>query len=157
MIVVADTSSLNYLVLIQHIDLLPRLYGRIVIPRAVYKELTATKTPIAVKLWIESQPPWVDVCDVTTLDASISYLGAGERDGIALAQDLGADLLILDDLAARRVAEARNITVIGILGILRDAHREGWIDLGEATERLKGTGFRATTQLIASLLEQNKK
>lgn len=137
MIVVADTSSLNYLVLIHRIDLLPKLYGRVFIPRAVFRELSAAKAPAPVRQWIESQPQWIDVRDVVNWDASTSYLGIGERDGIALAQELHADFIVLDDMPARRAAEARNIAVIGILGVLRDAARHGWIDLSEALGDLR--------------------
>lgn len=157
MIVAADTSSLNYLVLIHQIDLLPRLYGRVFIPRAVFRELSAAKAPAAVKQWIESGPEWIDVRDVVSRGVSIANLGIGEREGIALAEDLRADYIVLDDMAARRAAEARNLAVIGILGILINASGNGWINLREALENLRNTNFRTTEELLASILEQYKK
>ena len=52
MIVVADTSPLNYLVLIDEVDLLPALFGEVLIPQAVFQELKHPKTPAKVQQWI---------------------------------------------------------------------------------------------------------
>ncbi len=57
MIIVSDTSPINYLVLIQEIELLPKLFGEVVIPQAVLDELKQTRTLEAVKNWIDSKPP----------------------------------------------------------------------------------------------------
>lgn len=50
-VVVADTSPLNYLILIEATDVLPRLYGSVVVPRQVIAELTATEAPDSVRAW----------------------------------------------------------------------------------------------------------
>lgn len=60
MIVVSDTSPINYLVLIQAIELLPKLFGKVVIPQAVLYELRQKRTPEAVKNWIDSRPNWLN-------------------------------------------------------------------------------------------------
>jgi predicted nucleic acid-binding protein len=51
MIIVADTSPINYLVLIKEIEVLPRLYGKIVIPEAVREELLRPAAPEIVRIW----------------------------------------------------------------------------------------------------------
>lgn len=61
MVVIADTSPLSYLVLIGHAEVLPRLYGEVVIPQAVLEELLHPKTPPTVASWIASRPPWLAV------------------------------------------------------------------------------------------------
>ena len=61
MIVVADTTPLNYLVLIGAIDVLPALYGTVVIPAAVFRELQAAKALPGVTVWIKSEPAWLTV------------------------------------------------------------------------------------------------
>lgn len=61
MIVVADTSPLNYLVLIGEQELLPTLFGRIVIPEAVFQELRATVTPQTVQKWLAQAPDWLEI------------------------------------------------------------------------------------------------
>jgi predicted nucleic acid-binding protein len=57
MIVVADSSPLRYIVLIQEVHLLPILYGTIVLPPGVVGELTQTSSPNPVRLWMENLPP----------------------------------------------------------------------------------------------------
>jgi predicted nucleic acid-binding protein len=61
MVVIADTSPLNYLVLIGHADVLPSLYGEVVIPGAVLEELLHPNTPPLVASWIASRPSWLAV------------------------------------------------------------------------------------------------
>ena len=157
MIVVADTSPINYLLLIGHIDLLPRLYGRVVIPTSVAVELSDAYAPAAVKSWIENRPDWMDVSEADVHNHSLDFLDRGERDGIALAQALHADVILLDDLEARREARLRKLYVTGTLGVLRDSAENGWINFREAVEKLQTTNFRVSASLISWLLEQNKK
>jgi predicted nucleic acid-binding protein len=103
MIVVSDTSPINYLVLVEQIDRLHDLYHRVIIPSSVYEELQAPATPRAVHAWLWSQPAWLEVQSLSrTPDSGLDYLGAGERDGITLAQDLRADRLLIDDRDGRR-------------------------------------------------------
>ncbi len=61
MIVVADTTPINYLVLTGHDGLLPKLFGQVLIPREVLRELRAEATPHAVREWIKSPPDWVEI------------------------------------------------------------------------------------------------
>ncbi|MGD0842311.1 MAG: hypothetical protein ABSA32_14240 [Candidatus Acidiferrales bacterium] len=61
MIVVADTSPLNYLILIEEIDILAKMYGTVVIPRAVREELLRRSAPEAVRKWTGQLPAWVEV------------------------------------------------------------------------------------------------
>lgn len=82
--VVADTSPLNYLVLIHHINLLPELYGRVLIPESVLEELSAIETPQLVRNWATNLPEWIEVLPATPLDdAGLTRLHAGERDAIS--------------------------------------------------------------------------
>lgn len=59
MIVISDTSPLNYLILIECIDVLPALYGHVVIPKGVLAELQRDSTPQVVKEWIAAPPKLV--------------------------------------------------------------------------------------------------
>jgi predicted nucleic acid-binding protein len=56
MIVIADTSPLNYLVLIEEVEILSRLFGIVIIPPAVFEELSDPETPTAVRDWIAKRP-----------------------------------------------------------------------------------------------------
>jgi predicted nucleic acid-binding protein len=155
-IVIADTTPLNYLVLIGEIDILPALYTTITIPDAVYHELHAPNTPQAVTDWLNSSPQWLEVKSVTQpAELSLGTLDAGEREAIQLAEELGDATLLMDDRDGRRAATARGIKTIGTLGILDDAAEKGLLELPAAIDRLKQTSFRFPTELVRILLERD--
>ena len=82
--VVADTSPLNYLVLVDQINLLPPLYGRVLIPESVLKELSAIETPQVVRIWARNLSEWIEVSSATPIDhAGLTRLHARERDAIS--------------------------------------------------------------------------
>jgi predicted nucleic acid-binding protein len=58
-VIVSDTTPLNYLVLIDAVEVLPRLYQRVLIPPAVRDELARPQTPEPVRLWLASPPSWL--------------------------------------------------------------------------------------------------
>ncbi|MBC6478988.1 MAG: DUF3368 domain-containing protein [Hormoscilla sp. GM7CHS1pb] len=82
-------------------------------------------------------------------------LGAGEREAILLAEELEADLILLDDIQARRLAVERGLIVTGLLGVLQQSATLGLIDLTVAIERLRETNFWISSSLLQSLLEQD--
>ena len=157
MIVIADTSPLNYLVLVGAIDVLPILYKRVIIPQAVFDELQADATPRFVKEWIKHLPSWIMIEQADANEALLLTLDEGEREAIVLAQQLKADALIIDDRDGRQAATQRGIKVIGTLGVLNDAAAQGLIDLPTVISKLQQTSFRASSMLIASLLADNEK
>jgi predicted nucleic acid-binding protein len=108
-LVIADTSPINYLLLIGHIDLLPSLFTKVVLPLTVQTELRHPKAPPAVKQWIASPPVWAELATAlakTHLSSSLQ-LDAGEEDAIALALEMHADLVLMDDEEGASVAPAR--------------------------------------------------
>jgi predicted nucleic acid-binding protein len=158
MIVISDTTPLNYLALIGQQEILARLFERVIIPQAVWTELQAEGTPEPVRSWIVSEPEWLEVRQANLpADAALSMLDPGEQEAILLAQELHADVLLIDDKGGRLEATRRNIAVVGTLGILDKAAERDWLDLPEALARLQQTSFRASAELIHSLLEQDAK
>jgi predicted nucleic acid-binding protein len=154
MIVVADTSPLNYLILIEEIEILAKMYGRVVIPRAVRNELLRPSAPNMVRNWISQLPPWVEVhTAVNVSDPSLASLDPGERDAILLAWELGAEQLIVDDRQGRLEAQKRGIPVIGTLGVMREAATLGFLDLREALKRLQATTFYISPDVLSRLLK----
>jgi predicted nucleic acid-binding protein len=142
MIVVADTSPINYLILIEEIDILTKMYGRVVIPPAVREELLRPSAPEVVRSWMSQLPEWLEIkTPLNVPDASLSALDSGERDAILLAGELRADQLIVDDRQGRHEAEKRGIPVIGTLGVMREAATLGLLDLRNAVKRLEATTF----------------
>lgn len=151
MVIVADTSPLNYLILIEAVHVLPTLYGRIIIPPEVLGELGAAAAPPVVRKWTSSTPAWLEVRAARDVDQALP-LDAGERAAIALAKELSADRLLIDDREGREVASRLGIPVAGTLAVLRDAATDGLIVLATALDRLRHTTFRAAPQLYDAVL-----
>jgi predicted nucleic acid-binding protein len=156
MIVVSDTSPLNYLVLIEAIAVLPALFAHVYVPEQVAAELRDLSAHQSVRAWIASPPPWLLIRTPKRIDPGLK-LDPGEVHAIALAEELHADHLLVDERDARAVAARRGLHVIGTLGVLDKASRGNLIDLKKACERLLQTSFRVDRQLIQGLLEQNAK
>jgi predicted nucleic acid-binding protein len=98
MIVVADTSPINDLILIEQIDILAKMYGNLAIPPAVRAELLRRSAPEMVRSWMRQSPIWLKVCvPVNAPDVLLAKLDPGERDAILLAGELRADQLIVGD------------------------------------------------------------
>jgi predicted nucleic acid-binding protein len=157
MIVIADTSPLNYLLLIGEAEILERLYRCVVIPEAVWRELQHPDAPAVVAEWVVHRPLWLEVRRTTSpSEASLRLLGEGERQAILLAQEHRAEaLLLMDEGQGRREARRRNLRITGTLGVLSDAASRGWVDLPSAFERLRRTSFRAPSNLLQSFLDRD--
>ncbi len=83
----------------------------------------------------------------------IPNLHRGERAAIALAEELRAPLLLIDDRIGVKVALDRGLTVTGTLGVLVEAAQAGLIPIEPVLEKLRGTNFRATSALYERALE----
>jgi predicted nucleic acid-binding protein len=155
MIAVADTSPLCYLILIDEIGVLPKLFGKVVVPKIVITELLHEDAPDAVRGWTASLPPWVTVQENPIRGtAGLEKLQAGELAAILLAEAISAELILLDEKAARRAAAGRGLRVTGTLGILGEAAARGLVDLPEAIDRLRRTNFRCSPALLKSTLDR---
>lgn len=154
MLIVADTSPLNYLVLVRADGVLPKLYQRVLIPPEVLVELTQQGSPAEVKAWAASPPHWLEVRAPASVDASlIALLDPGEAAAISLAKEIHADRLLIDDRDGREIARSLGLRVAGTLAVLRDAGRSGLLDLRTAFDQLKKTSFRADDALYNQLLK----
>ena len=158
-LVVADTGPLNYLVMIEAIEVLPRLFEQILVPAAVYDELAHADAPAPVRAFIAHKPAWLEVRpnpDRSVDDAADSSLDEGERAAIALATSVGADLILMDDRAGVAVAYRHGLMVTGTLGVLDLAARRGLLDLATAFAKLKATNFRYPPEIMDALLAQQR-
>jgi len=156
-VAVSDTGPLRYLVLIEAVDVLPRLFSRVLIPEVVAVELSRPATPLPVRQWLATSPAWLERHSVTPSAGEFPpRLGAGERAAIGLAQATRASVLLLDDRAAIAEARARGLEVTGTLGVLVRAAQLGLIDLRSAFARLKATNFRYRPQLLDALLARHE-
>ena len=138
-VVVSDTTPLNYLILIGSIDVLPRLFTKLLIPPAVVRELNHPRTPAAVAAWAHDLPGWAEIrAPQTNLHLG---LDAGESEAISLAAELGLAVL-MDEHAGRAVAQRRGVLVLGTLAVLNIADARGWLDFETAVSQLRATNFR---------------
>jgi predicted nucleic acid-binding protein len=152
-IVVADTSPVHYLVLIGEVEILPALFEKILVPTAVLDELAHAGAPEAVRNWMRAPPPWLEahVALASVSDGALQNLDEGEREALALAGSLHADLILLDDREGVRVARQRGFRVMGTLGVLQLAAKRGLLDWTDAFELLKRTNFRYRPEVIDRL------
>jgi predicted nucleic acid-binding protein len=156
--VVTNATPLNYLILIDTVDVLPQLFGRILVPAAVMRELTDPRAPSSVRDWATVPPNWAEVRPATfPIDMQLSELDAGEQEAIALALEVNADLLLIDETAGRRKAFLRGIPIAGTLGILGRAAERRLIDLTGAVERLRQTSFRASEALLRQCIDRGSR
>jgi len=152
LIVVSDTSPLNYLILTETVHVLPSIFGRVYAPSAVIRELSHRRSPEAVRTWASSPPEWLTVQDPA--HTGPSNLGPGEAAAISLALELKADWVVIDDRDGSRQATGRGLNVVGTLGILEEAAKRRLIDIEQKTKELKATSFRASERLYQTVLER---
>ncbi len=149
----ADTSPLNYFILLGETEILARLYGRLKVPSAVMTELRHPQAPEDVRSWAGSPPEWLEIEEVKNLDSTLPLkLGCGEREAISLALELRANLLVIDERAGRELAEARHIRIAGTLALLLRAGILGLLDFHNALNRIQQSGFYVSPGLRASMM-----
>jgi predicted nucleic acid-binding protein len=144
MSVVSNMTPLHYLILVRCEHILPKLFGQILTPRAVIEEMSDPSTPEAVRRWAASPPEWVRVVQPDHIE-DIPILGkgkrgAGEKAAIALAREVGADALLIDDNRAIREAKKRGVETVRMLTALETAAERGLIEnLPEVLDSLETT------------------
>jgi predicted nucleic acid-binding protein len=133
LIVVSDTSPVLNLARIGRLELLRLLYRQVLIPSAVYRELTDFKSDLAPAIDLASMP-WLIVAaaaDQNRVQELREDLDPGEAEAIVLAIERRADLLLVDERRGRRMAAAAGLTVTGLLGVVATAKRAGLIGLAK--------------------------
>ncbi len=145
---VANASPLIAFRQLRQLDLLHALVITAVVPPAVVSEVFHS-TPL---------PSWVELRALSQLPSSIllsAKLGAGEREAISLALQIGDCVLLLDDLAARRTAQTLGIAVIGTVGLLVQARERDLIErLQPELDKLVMYGFRISPAIYAAALQK---
>jgi predicted nucleic acid-binding protein len=153
MLVVSDTSPLNYLVLIHETNILPALFDSIYVPPTVFEEMMHPRAPREVRDWAANPPTWIQVRRPTIANP-IKGVHRGEAEEIALAIELNADALLVDDREAVTVALQEGLAVIGTLSLLARAIAKNLIELETVTQRLSQTNFWGPIEKLKSLVEQ---
>ncbi len=127
--VVVNSTPIIVLSNIRQLDLLKKLYAEIYIPQAVFNEVTAKADSACQE--IKNHSDWIHVCQIRDESQKRMYqakLHAGEVEVMILAQQQpAADLVILDDNAAKKTAKFLGLKVTGTLGVILKAKRENHI------------------------------
>ncbi len=159
MIVVSDTSVITNLTAVQHFHLLPQLYNQVTIPEAVYRELADIDPPVPGTLEVQDAP-WLEVRQVVDREVIEHLQGKvrldpGESEAIALAVELNADLLLIDERRGRAEADRLGLKITGLLGILVEAKRKELIAaVKPLIDALIATSeFRVSSALYHQILE----
>lgn len=143
MIIVSNTTPLRYMIEIGKADILENLFEAIIIPQAVFDELQQEKTPIKVKEWIINHPTWLKIQPANiTVFTPIKRIGSGEREAIAIAIELKANALLMDDRGAIIEAQRNNLKYISTFNILEQASARDLIDLRSVVDDIRKTTFR---------------
>lgn len=158
MIIVSDTSPLSGLAIVGYLPLLQQIYGQVLIPPAVADELTRGSeddpriTSALSQDWIEMRQP-TDRLQVEALQTDRN-LDRGESEAIALALELGADELLIDERLGRREATRLGLSITGLLGILLVAKRRGLVvEIRPIVDDLINlAAFRVSSQLYREVL-----
>ncbi|MEO7190223.1 MAG: DUF3368 domain-containing protein [Vicinamibacterales bacterium] len=153
MIVVSDTSPINYLVLIDRQNLLPELFGSVLIPEAVHRELQDVGTPEPVRQFVAATPGWLEVRPSPDVPVTIAHLDSGEREAIALALAVGTEFVLLDERKGRQAAKEQGLRPFGTLAVLGIAAERKLVALDDALDRLQKTNFRVSPRLLKALRE----
>ena len=151
-LVIADTGPINYLILIGHTDILPALFQKVILPAVVRDELIHPKAPLAVHQWVANPPLWVEIHQTPHAhDTTWAKLDAGEEDAIALAIELHADLILMDDRDGVLAARSKGFRVVSLFLPCAAAH--GLLNLAEAFDRISRTSFHYKQSVMDQFLD----
>ena len=155
MVVVSDTSVFSNFIHLDRLDLLAKLFGEIYIPPAVSLEvLELSKQDINISSFQEAK--WIKVQQPQNnaeVEILLDTLDQGEAESIVLAVELEADFLLVDELLGRKEAKKQGLSIIGTLGILLKAKKEGYVSvLKPLIDTLVEKGFWIHQSLYQKIL-----
>jgi predicted nucleic acid-binding protein len=153
-VVVSDTSPINYLVLIGVIDFLPKIFESVIIPAAVYEELSCSESPLKVQEFLRKRPKWLKVEKATKNPKLAKYnLDQGEFEAISIAIKFKSSLLI-DEKLGRIAAEQNSVKVFGTIGLIAAFAKLGYLDFEKAIKKLAKTNFRVSKKVVEKIRQQ---
>ncbi len=161
MIVISDTTPIISLIKAGQIDILEKLYGKVFIPEAVYKELTDNALFVDEAKIVKSASYLITETVLNTMAVKIlrevSGLDAGESEAIVSYGEKGADLLLIDENKGRKVAKQMGVRHIGTVGLLVSACKEGYItpeEVEKCLDVMRNGKIRLSRVLCNKVLEQ---
>jgi uncharacterized protein len=154
-IIVSNTTPISELAKIGQLELLRAPYQRVLIPEQAHQELATGPHPAKA---IVPAASWIEVRQLQSTQIFVTLcadpcLDLGECAAIALAEELQADCLLVDDLAARRETQKRGLPIIGTLGILLGAKQQGLVpNLQDLLDDLFANGTWISRKLYREML-----
>lgn len=157
MTVVSNTSPITNLAAIGQLNLLQQLFKTIIIPQAVYDEMASLGYSVPGTIEVQTFP-WIQTQQVTNrilVTQLQTEIDPGESEAIALAIELSAEQLLIDDYLGRKAASQLGLKITGILGILLTSKREGLILTVKPLmdDLITQAGFRISDRLYTNILQ----
>ncbi len=159
MIVVSDTTPIISLLKINQLELLQKLFQKVLIPEAVFCELTSNTR-------FQSEAEYIRTCDfiervTVEHDRSVELLrratglDAGESEAIVYTDESKAEVLLMDEAKGRQVAKQMGLRIMGTIGILLVAYKDGWLkkeEIMQCLNTLRNAGRHISETLYEQLL-----
>ncbi len=154
-LVVSNSSVIIALAKICYLYLLEKLFGEILVPEAVWKEITVEGKPGYEKIVRAKFISLKKVGDTRLVALLEEFIDTGEAEAIALALERGADLLLIDDRDARNLAKRLGLQVMGTLGVIALAKYKGLIPKAKPIiDRLIESGFWISRNILEEFLKE---
>jgi predicted nucleic acid-binding protein len=158
MIIVSNTSPISSLAKIDQLSLLEDIYVRVIIPQAVYNELTDIRAGEKVNNALKNAN-WIEIRSVINKQSVRKLelnLDQGEAEAIILALELNANQLLIDERLGRREAVKLGLSLTGILGMLLIAKKRGFISNVKSVmdDLISQTTFRVGDKLYDCILKE---
>ena len=153
MILIADSSALIALAICDGLQYLEPLYGGVLVPDAVYSEVTKAEKAESVKLrgYLKGRTRTVDTTNYVYLDA---FADRGETEAMLLYKQIRADTLLIDDRRGRKIAQLNGIKIVGSMGVLLAAKKRGLLtQIAPVLDRLSNSRVFIDPSLIRTVLE----
>lgn len=160
MSVVCNASPLIHLARVGHLDLIRQLYGELTLPEAVWHEVVVEGTgqlgadKVRAAPWIRTQA----VTNRLLVRVLQQELDAGEAEAIALALEIGAELLLMDERLGRETARHLGLRYTGLIGVLVEAkHKKLITAVKPYLDMLRdASGFRVSNALYTRVLQDER-
>jgi predicted nucleic acid-binding protein len=156
--VVSDSSPLITLAKIGRLELLHRLYRTMLITPQVYGEVVMVGAERAGSVEV-SASQWIEVKAIRNLEVLTAArenfgLGIGETSAIILGAEVNADIVLIDEIKARKVARGQGLAVLGCVGVLEDAYNSRLLsDLTQAYRQLVAVGAYVDRRILENSLK----
>jgi predicted nucleic acid-binding protein len=155
MIIVCDSSPLFAMAICDKLHLLEQMYDTVLIPEAVYDEVSVSGKPNADKIQQWAHNKIASIKDDKFIHELAEILDMGEAEAIALYKVKNADYLLIDERKGRKIAESYNIKIIGTLGLLLLAKQKGFLEsVKPCIELLQQSTIRIAPELFQMTLQR---